>query len=1076
MTSISTNRIVSRVEEVSFLQQTMSSRSSMELEPAAAYAPGAVVEVEGPPKRPTQTERVLRSLCAWGDLSPLLFVGASDGTLRSYVADGRAGSLRWQADYKRLSHACCVFLDQWGVFATLGDSRLKLLDLPLQSNPQLDGARGLVARDDTKGAALFAAHEEAKTLCVLLKTNTLKVFDWTVNRILEPRAQHELQTLLPSSLPVQQLVLLGESHAFIQGKKDWVVLNLDSGRPLSVADDVVRQVQDALEGTVAVCPAVALPSRSLARRRQHVMDVLLCGKHHGVILTIDGEAKTVNPADAEEKDGFGAFDEDVSRFDEESAGKALDVSTSQLCMKVERVVAYNKAPRGVYYHHPFLLLDQAEQIAVYNFGSLQLVQTLPVKMPYGICAAVNVPSATVEDPYSNVPQFRDDRPATFYTVSPPFDVQAHQMLSIAQQVAASMGNRRLEDAVAFCRLCPDESPLSDADQRKLYADYGFELFRSARRQEAMNFFFESEIDVMEVLLLFPRNLIPRKASALLKDNRNNKKDHALEGDDLVESLLILIGFMRRKRNAYLRHEDLPSAMGIRVRHSIGPSEESALELIDTMLVKCLVVVAEKAEYEERARRALLEVVTGQNWCEIGEAEIFLRAHRRFKALLAFYSARKLHRKALELLEDLERSAASAAALSERSEAGRNEDQPQDTGDLQSSHDYMVLIAQYLRVLGKKHTELVFEFSRRVLSVNPALGLSIFTQREVPSSKKDIDPAAVLQHLKSCSIAASSSDVTLSDTERSAEDTSQPTLPLDSSQMLAIEYLTQVIYEGTCQLTPRLHDEVVYLLLDSIRAKTPQNQSLTSRVVSQRGTTGLLRRKLLQFLEFPGAVYHPERMLSRTPIEMVDEHAALLSKLGRHFEVLQLYALELKDAALAEAYCNRCYESKTADSSIYSTLLKIYLRPQYHAGGSASGAASPVIGSPPKPVWNRSTSSGLQSEAVNAAINLLNKYAERIDVSTALELLPADVPVAPLAGFFRRVLERQVQRFRNGQVKKQLSKMENFKVREQLSSKRKGSVTVWSSQSCQSCGKKLGVGTFVRLPSGTLLHYSCQPVP
>ena len=178
--------------------------------------------------------------------------------------------------------------------------------------------------------------------------------------------------------------------------------------------------------------------------------------------------------------------------------------------------------------------------------------------------------------------------------------------------------------------------------------------------------------------------------------------------------------------------------------------------------------------------------------------------------------------------------------------------------------------------------------------------------------------------------------------------------------------------------------------------------------------------------------------------------------------------------MAEAYCDRCYESKAADSSIYSTLLQIYLRPRCHMDSLASDTASPVISSQHPPL-SRSSSSGLQIEAVNAVINLLNKYAERIDVPTALELLPIDIAVSPLASFFRHVLERQVERYRNGQVKKQLSKMENFKVREQLSAKGKGSVTVWSSQCCGSCGKQLGVGTFVRLPNGDLLHYSCQPI-
>ncbi|CAI5733608.1 unnamed protein product [Peronospora destructor] len=994
------------------------------------YAAGVQVDVDVPLTRLQQTIRLLHSTRA---SSPMLFIGCLDGTLRSYVIDERTDCVHWQADYKRLFHICCGFLDIWGVFATIIDNRLRLYDLPLFSNAHA------VVRNEITDAILFTVYEEAKTLCALIKSNTLKVFDWTVNRALELRAQHEIPTVL---LPVQQLLLLSENHVFIQGKKDWIVLNLDNGKVFNVSEDVKGKVNDVLEGTVAVCDAISLPSRYLTRRRQHVMDLLLCGKHRGVILSISEDVSMVD----EEENVYGAFDDDTDRLDDISAGKALDLSTRQLTVKVERIIEYNVAPRNVYFHYPFLLLNQGEQLAVYNFDSLQMIQTISVKTPYGICVASNVASATVG---SNRLQTRYDRPATLFTVSPPFEVQMHQMLPIAQQVAVFLGNRRLEDAVALCKLCSEDSPLSDVDQQKLYADYGFKLFRSARRQEAMNYFFESNTDVMEVLQIFPRNLLPRKISALRKDNSSNNKEGALEGDDLVESLLALIGFLRRKRNAYLHHEEEPSTIRIRTRRSLGPSDETALELIDTMLVKCLVVVSEKAKYEDSAK-----------------------PHRQFKALLAFYSARKLHRKALELLEDLERSAASAAALFEKNETDRKVNEPQSSGDLQSSHDYMVLIAQYLRVLGKKHAELVFEFSRRVLSVNPTLGLSIFTQRKVPSAKTDIDPAAVLQHLKNCTIATSSYDwETLS-----VKDTAESSLPLLSSQMLAIEYLTQLIYEGTHQLTPRLHDEVVYLLLDLIQAEIPHNVRLTSRVEAQRGAIGILRRKLLRFLEFPGAVYHPERMLTHTPIEMVDEHAALLSKLGRHHEVLQLYALKLKDAVLAEAYCNRCYESKTADSSIYSTLLKIYLHPQCHTDRTASGIASRVIISSPKssPFW-KTSSSDVQSEAVQAAIDLLNNYAERINVSTALELLPVNVAAAPLATFFRRVLECQVQRLRNGQVKKQLSKMENFKVREQLSTKRKGSVTVWSSQCCQFCSKKLDIGTFVRLPNGALLHYSCQPV-
>ena len=93
---------------------------------------------------------------------------------------------------------------------------------------------------------------------------------------------------------------------------------------------------------------------------------------------------------------------------------------------------------------------------------------------------------------------------------------------------------------------------------------------------------------------------------------------------------------------------------------------------------------------------------------------------------------------------------------------------------------------------------------------PVLELSIFTQREVLTAKTDIDIAAVLQHLKSCTITTSSYDYS------SVKDTVKPSMPLISSQKLTIKF-TQLVHEGR-ELTPRLHDEVVYLLLNLIQAE------------------------------------------------------------------------------------------------------------------------------------------------------------------------------------------------------------------------------------------------------------------
>lgn len=1035
------------------------------------------VECDKAVKRPQQIEALLGSQVPWGDLSPLVFMGTSDATLHCLVPPAASSRgavtqlpsfLRAHKAYKKIFHTSACFLDSWGVYATLQDAKVTLYALPLHTNPRLDGNVGseqgmhkanarvadVVVADESKTSVLLAAQEEAKTLCALSKTHVLRVFDWTVSRSLELRAQHNLtQTLAGAtapgltvaSLPVQKMILMGESHAFLLGKKDWCVINLDSGKLVPVRASVDLEM---LEG--ATC-AVPIPSRQRTLHFQ-ASDVVVMGKHYAVVLSLV-EGPAAEKQDEREEDG--------------SLKQPALISSHEIHIKAERAVEYNVAPKAVYYHHPFLLLDQIDKLSVYSIGTLQLVQSVLMKSLNGACAL-----SSLDDSNRGLQPL----PAAFCAVSAtPYGVQLLTMKPIRDQVAQARLQDRLGDAVALCKLCPEDCGLEDQGRLTLFAEFAVELFGQAQFTRAMSFWLESQVEVAEVLQFFPRDLLPRSMNSKVMQSTKRKsvKANALQGEPLVQSLLALIVFLRQKRERSLQRVDLDDW---RSTLDVSNTKElSQLEMMDTVLLKCLVLVSEKPDHRRRAQQELQELVRNKNWCDLGETEIFLRAHRQFDALLIFYSTRKLHRKVLELLEDLERNTSPALKRSLSVSDSTEQQHPIQ----KTSEQYMQMIAEYLRRLDHKKADLVFEFSRHVIAVKPTLGLSIFTQRAVPRLKEDIDPALILNHLKSCQIQTTDAKP---ESTPSAETDTTTTLLLTESRFLAVEYLLQVILSRKKDLQARLHDEVVYLLLDAINAEVqsarmPHAIRLTSRVSSQRGLPGLLRRKLLEFLSSPNAIYHPERMLSRTPIEMVDERAALLSKLERHQEVLQLYALELKDASLAELYCNKCYEQKLADSSIYSALLRLYLRPSAPSSSSSSTLSS----SPPSLIWQRSASStGLSpvpsSDAVAAAVNILNKYAERIDVPTALELLPSEVPVASLEIFFRRVLERQVERFRNGQVKKQLSKMENFKIRELLSTKRKGSVTVWSSHCCQVCGKKLGVGTFVRLPGGTLLHYACQPAP
>ena len=53
----------------------------------------------------------------------------------------------------------------------------------------------------------------------------------------------------------------------------------------------------------------------------------------------------------------GAFDDDTDRLFDISASNALNLSTRQLTVKVERIIKYNVDPRDGYFHHSLQMIQ-----------------------------------------------------------------------------------------------------------------------------------------------------------------------------------------------------------------------------------------------------------------------------------------------------------------------------------------------------------------------------------------------------------------------------------------------------------------------------------------------------------------------------------------------------------------------------------------------------------------------------------------------------------------------------------------------------------------------------------------------
>ena len=121
------------------------------------------------------------------------------------------------------------------------------------------------------------------------------------------------------------------------------------------------------------------------------------------------------------------------------------------------------------------------------------------------------------------------------------------------------------------------------------------------------------------------------------------------------------------------------------------------------------------------------------------------------------------------------------------------------------------------------------------------------------------------------------------------------LALDSGNAVAVAYLEFLVSRGeTLEL---LHNELAFLLLDGL-LRVRDNKTSESLAELYRG-------RLRRFLRL-STRYRADQVLSWLPENLMREKALVLARLGRHDDVLLVYADELRDDALAEAYCDEVW--------------------------------------------------------------------------------------------------------------------------------------------------------------------------
>lgn len=170
------------------------------------------------------------------------------------------------------------------------------------------------------------------------------------------------------------------------------------------------------------------------------------------------------------------------------------------------------------------------------------------------------------------------------------------------------------------------------------------------------------------------------------------------------------------------------------------------------------------------------------------------------------------------------------------------------------------------------------------------------------------------------------------------------------------------------------------------------------------------------------------------------------------QALSIYVHKLKNPKMAVEYCAKAYRRDDEYAKdVYVDLLQIFLVPQDKAASS---------GGP--------TSSETFEPNINAALNILRTYPDKIDTQRALALLPPTTQIADVHGFLKTVLQDRSQTRRTRQLLKNLTKAERLQVNEELLHYSSRRVVIDDDRVCQICHKPIRTSAFVCHANGTTL--------
>jgi tetratricopeptide (TPR) repeat protein len=929
-----------------------------------------------------------------------VFIGTSEGHLLSYACNAvnggnnEDGSKQTQfqmvfedtlkaSKARKNSLSQMKVVENWKVLVGIVDDVIMVYDINnFQCISQLL---------DTKGCQMFSLHEPSSMLCVTNKRK-ITLYSWQGSGFI-PKREIALSETPKFILCVPGAVISGT-------KKHYDIIDLTTFTTFRLLEAEKEHQMVGLE----------VPANSII------------GKTSRILLSVGLQ------------------------------GVLMDSSSAINSSTFKEKITWATAPIACAVTFPNKLITlQKGSLEIHDLGSLESIQFISFAAP-----------SITQEPAMDI--YRVGKTEEHIFLSTGAKVEVFVMASIKKQISELVRSYNYEEAISLYRQSVDVVDLGNVNIGEIHEKYAYLLYSKGDYESAAANFISADVPPLRFFMLFP-DLVPISMTKSFGNIIENAGLERVDVENGQHNKNMSDPAVKRAAAAAMANFCLHHRAGVQAeadrsegRHDTQGQmrfqnhEEDAVvlaKLLDSMLISALVGSGSPQ------KDAVIRLLKEPNRCDLEGGALLLSSHGNtmFEALLWLYRSHGEHKRALNSLNE-ERCVASAVWT-----------MPQ----------YYEWLAEYLRSLWYSDDgslpALTLQYLKEVLHHDPKLGLSVLTVRPKGSSNfggKNVTVQEVLQLLESvgkpkCTnvkedilLAFEAIQDSSKDSRRGGSSNNNHNhninkkgetnfggiaIPLASGQALGISYLEWLVGSGAAPSS--MHDEFVQLVVENITKSANDDADADGDICATDSEEILImkvfRRKLRFFLQISDK-YHIEKVMKLLPPSFLHERALIKAKAGLHDEALRIYVFQLRDYALASAYCDYLYESKpmtsseprTASSSItnnnnkyfvmkdlshkgvYISLFKMILAGDGEDGGDGGRHQQQPLPS--------------QKERIECVSRLAEVYYDRIDPVDFLELLDPATPLAIIMDYLDMITEHSNAKKRTLQVVHQIMRIKEVMSR------------------------------------------------